>query len=277
MDKLIINGVELFGYHGVNEEEKRLGQKFIIDVVLTLDLREAAHTDNLEKTINYAKLCDEIEEEFTRVTYDLIEKAAHELAHFILLRYHQVLSVTLTLKKPWAPVKRVLNYPAIEVTRSWHEVFIALGSNMGDKVFNIEQAIALINAAKHSGVLQVSKFIETDPIGYLEQDKFLNGVARIKTLLPPKELMHFLLRIEQDLKRERTIKNGPRTIDLDIIFYDDVVTCSEEVIIPHPRMQDRLFVLAPLNEIASCKVHPLLHRRVSDILADLKLKEQSNY
>ncbi|HAG42201.1 MAG TPA: 2-amino-4-hydroxy-6-hydroxymethyldihydropteridine diphosphokinase, partial [Clostridium sp.] len=92
-----------------------------------------------------------------------------------------------------------------------------------------------------------------------------NTAIEIKTLLNPKNLMKFLLEVEKSLKRERIIKWGPRTLDLDVIFYDDLISSDEEIIIPHPRMEERLFVLNPLCDIASYKLHPILNKRIIDI------------
>lgn len=97
----------------------------------------------------------------------------------------------------------------------------------------------------------------------------LNGACKIKTLLNPKELIKFLLSVEQKLKRERKIKWGPRTIDLDVIFFNDLISEDEDIILPHPRMHERSFVLAPLNEIAPYKIHPLYRKRVFELLEEL--------
>lgn len=268
MDKIYIRDLEVYAYHGVNSEEKAMGQRFLISLELSLDLREAGKSDDLNSTINYAELCHLVEEEFKSSKCDLIERAAEALAEFILLKYEKVEKVKVQLKKPWAPIGKPLKYAAVEIERGWHRVYIALGSNLGDKKENIDKAINEINSLKTCHLIKISKFYETKPVGYLEQEDFLNCAIKIKTLLSPKELIKELLRIESELKRERIIRWGPRTIDLDIIFYDDIITSSDDIIIPHPRMHERLFVLKPLCDIAPYIVHPIIGKRVITLMEE---------
>lgn len=269
MDKIYIKNLEIFANHGVLEEEKKLGQKFIISLELNLNLRQAALHGNLDETVNYAKLCYEVEDEFKKEKYDLIETAAEKIAEFILLNYEIVHSVKVLLKKPWAPIGKPVEYVAVEIERKRHTVYIGIGSNMGDKEKNLKDAIKLINSNISNKVTKESKFYATKPVGYLDQDDFINCVIEIKTLFQPGELMDFLLDVEKQLKRERIIRWGPRTIDLDILLYDDLISYDEHTIIPHPRMAERLFVIKPLCDIAPYLVHPILNKRIADIEADL--------
>ncbi|ERI90941.1 2-amino-4-hydroxy-6-hydroxymethyldihydropteridine diphosphokinase [Clostridiales bacterium oral taxon 876 str. F0540] len=269
MDKISIKDLEIYGYHGVNPEEKMMGQRFLVSLELCLDLEEAGSTDDLTKTVNYAELCWSVEEEFNKNKYDLIESAAEKLAEFILNKYKLVKSARVNIKKPWAPIGKPLKYASVEVERSWHTAYIALGSNLGDKNLNINEAINKIGELKDTFINKISGMYETKPVGYLDQDNFLNCAVEIKTLYSPKKLLEKLLDIEKDLKRERIIRWGPRTIDLDIIFYDNLVISSEELIVPHPRMQERLFVLKPLNDIAPFLVHPLLNKRIMNLLDEV--------
>ena len=127
-------------------------------------------------------------------------------------------------------------------------VYLGLGSNLGNRHANIETAVRLM-AAHDITVLKISSLIETDPVGEPPQRKFLNAVAKVETHLSPKTLLKNLNSIEAELGRERSIKNGPRTIDIDILLYDQVNITSPKLTIPHPRMHERAFVLGPLNEI----------------------------
>lgn len=271
MDKIFIKDFEIFAKHGVFNEEKNLGQKFILSIELGMDLRKAGVTGDLNETVNYGELCLKIEKEFTREKYDLIETAAEKMAEFILLEYKRVKSVKLLLKKPWAPIGRHVEYAAVEIERAWHTVYVGMGSNMGDKEKNLKDAIKLIEDSSKSKVTKISKFYTTEPVGYLEQDDFLNCAIEVKTILPPEEFMTALLKFEKILKRERIIHWGPRTIDLDILMYDDLVTSEEDYIIPHPRMSERLFVIEPLCDIAPYLVHPILDRRIIDIKHELEI------
>jgi len=273
MDKIYIKDLEIYGFHGVNQQEKDMGQRFIISLELFFSLQAPGESDNLNETVNYAQVCVDIEEEFKKEKYDLIEKAAEKLAKFVLMNYKLVDRVKVKIKKPWAPIGKPLDHVAVEIDRRWHTAYIAIGSNMGDKDKNLNSAIELINSSDFNEVTKVSNFYETKPVGYLEQDEFLNGALEIRTLLSPKKLMQFLLEKEEELKRERIIKWGPRTIDLDILLYDDLITSEEEIIIPHPRMHERLFVLKPLSDIAPYVMHPILNKRVIE-LANLQSQRE---
>lgn len=269
MDKLYLKDVEIFAHHGVFQEEKTLGQKFILSIELEVDLREAAKNNDLSKSVHYGELCHNIEKEFQKESYDLIETASEKIAEYILFNYPLVKGVKVLLKKPWAPINRHLDYAAVEIYRKWSKVYLSIGSNIGEKKRNIELAIEKLTSIKEIKVNKVSTIIETEPWGYENQDSFLNGAIEISTILSPKELMGVLLNIELEMKRERLIKWGPRIIDLDIILFDDIISDDEFVVIPHPRMEDREFVLKPLSEIAPFAIHPLLKKRVIKLLDEL--------
>lgn len=270
MDKIYIKDLEVYGHHGVFQEEKTLGQRFLISLELSLNLREAGTTDDLTKTVHYGELCHKVEEEFNKESYNLIEKATEKLAEFILLEYDLVQNVKVKIKKPWAPIGKPLQYVAVEVDRSRHTAYIGVGGNMGDKEKNVRAALELINNSHHTKITKTSKFYETKPVGYLQQEDFLNCAIEIKTLLNPLELVTFLLSIEKELKRERVIRWGPRTVDLDVLLYDDIISSSEEIIIPHPRMQERMFVLESLCDIAPYVMHPILNKPIIQIKAAFK-------
>lgn len=273
MDRMYIKDLEVYGYHGVNEEEKNMGQRFLISAELWLNLREAGLTDDLNKTVNYAELCYGLEREFTREKYDLIEKSAEKLASYVLLNYDVVERVKMFVKKPWAPIGKPIDYAGVEIERSWHRAYIGLGTNMGDKEGNIQRALESLNN-EFCRVVKTSEKYATKPVGYIEQDDFLNCAAELKTLYTPSELIRFMLDIEKKLKRERIIRWGPRTIDLDVLLYDNIITSDEEIIIPHPRMHERLFVLKPLSDIAPYVIHPMINKRIIELEEELS-KTQS--
>jgi dihydroneopterin aldolase/2-amino-4-hydroxy-6-hydroxymethyldihydropteridine diphosphokinase len=273
MDRIFVEDLEVFAYHGVMQQEKELGQKFLISLELFLDLKEAGKSDDLSKTVNYGELCHEAEKEFQRESYDLIERAAEKLGEFILLNYSGVERVKVVIKKPWAPIGRSLLYAGIEIDRAWHKAYIGMGSNMGNKLENLKAAIAKINESTYTKVIRTSENYETKPVGYTDQDNFVNCAIEVRTLLTPVELIRFLLGVEADLKRERIIKWGPRTIDLDVLLYDNIITSSEEIVIPHPRMHERLFVLKPLKDIAPFVMHPILNKRITELEEQLSKQQ----
>jgi 2-amino-4-hydroxy-6-hydroxymethyldihydropteridine diphosphokinase len=151
--------------------------------------------------------------------------------------------------------------------------YISLGSNMGDRKTYLEEAVDILNSHGDIEITSVSSIYETDPVGYTEQGKFLNMVVEISTDLDPEVLLQQCLQIEEDLGRKRQFKWGPRIIDLDILLYNDENTESEILQVPHPRMQERAFVLIPLLEIAPSLMHPKFKAPFIDILDDIPDKE----
>lgn len=271
MDRIRIRDLQIYSYHGVNTQEKEMGQRFIVSIDIFLDLRKAGVSDNLINTVNYAQLCYDVEKEFNSEKLDLIEAAAEKVAAFVLKNYGQVEKVIVEIKKPWAPIGKPLEYASVKIDRSWHTAYIAVGSNMGDKHKNIRDAIDMLNASSDCRVTKVSSMYETKPVGYLDQEDFLNGALEVKTLLTPHELMDKLLETEKALGRERVIHWGPRTIDLDIIFYDDLISYDDKVILPHPRMEERIFVLKPMCDVAPYFIHPVFKKRVIDLYEEQNL------
>lgn len=153
--------------------------------------------------------------------------------------------------------------------------FIALGSNLGDRELNLLRAIAEIGRLKDTKIREISGFYDTEPVGPAEQENFLNSVLLLETTLTPHELLAELQRIETEVfKRRRTVQWGPRTMDLDILFFDNLVIAEENLTIPHPRLHERRFVLAPLAEIAPDHVHPQSGMTVEKLLRGLKTGER---
>jgi len=134
--------------------------------------------------------------------------------------------------------------------------FLGLGSNIGDRKANLARAVAMLAAHPQIEVVDVSSIHETEPVGYTKQPDFLNAVARVETTLRPRELLDVILAIEAEMGRERTIRWGPRVIDIDILLFDGEQVDEPGLQIPHPRMMEREFVLRPLAEIAPNLVLP---------------------
>lgn len=275
LDEIIIRDLEIFGNHGVLEEENVLGQKFIVSANLKLDATKAISEDRCEYTVNYAEVCNRIYDIVSKEKYALIETLAAGIAKMILLEFEIVKNVTVEVKKPWAPIKMPLDTASVRLERGWHDVYIGVGSNMGDSVQNIKDALHMIESDGRNKSLKVSDMIKTKPYGVKEQDDFVNCAAYFKTIMQPKELLHFLQGIETELKRERIIHWGPRTIDLDILFYDSLIYQDEELTVPHPEIAKRDFVLQPLCDISPYIMHPFYRKYVSELLE--KLKDKSNY
>lgn len=150
-----------------------------------------------------------------------------------------------------------------------HIVYIALGSNLGDRPANLKQAITSLTPQME--VKAKSSVYETPPWGFEDQPKFLNQVIKVKTYLEPEPLLKHLKRLEIALGRKESFPNGPRLIDLDILFYDDRVLNTPSLVIPHPRLQERGFVLLPLMEIEPDLVHPVSKKTVREMAAQCNM------
>jgi 2-amino-4-hydroxy-6-hydroxymethyldihydropteridine diphosphokinase len=145
--------------------------------------------------------------------------------------------------------------------------YIGIGSNLGTREENCERAIDLL-IDKGLTILKQSSMIETEPWGVIDQPAFINMAVSVDTTLPPETLLTLVKEIETELGRTETFRWGPRIIDLDILFYDNVVMEKPDMSIPHPHIKDRDFVLRPLAEIAPDLVHPVLKKRIKELLAD---------
>lgn len=150
---------------------------------------------------------------------------------------------------------------------SSHTAFVALGSNLGDREGNLRRALELLS---QNGVeiVKISKFIETEPYGVIDQPRFLNGVCQVKTALKPLELLRLLLAVEKEMGRVRLRHWGERNIDLDLLLYEDVIIDTEELRLPHPDMVNRDFVMLPLAEIAPELKHHVLDKTMAELAAE---------
>ena len=266
MDRITISDLEVFAFHGVLKEENSLGQKFLISAELYMDVSEAAKDDDITKSINYADVCKDIDMFLKNNTFKLIETMADRLARHLLISYKILNEVCVKVKKPWAPILMTLDTVSVSVSRKWHHVYLSLGSNMGDMEDNINKAIRLLDKEEDCQVNRVSTLRVTKPVGPVEQNDFLNGALYMNTLKTPQELLALIGSIEKELKRVRDIHWGPRTIDLDILLYDDEIIQTTNLTIPHIEMDKRLFVLEPMTELAPWLRHPVLGMTMREML-----------
>ena len=259
-DLIRLTGVRAFGHHGVLDHERRDGQDFVVDVVLSVDLRGAGETDELARTVNYAEVAADVVDVVTGPPRDLIETVAEEIAARTLAR-PLVEAVEVTVHKPQAPVG--VPFADVEVVvrrRRDVPVVIALGANLEGA--DGRAPTSTVTAAGHRlrrlrglRAVRLSRPVGSTPVGGPEQPDYVNAVAVARTSLPPAALLAALHRVEEDHGRTREVRWGPRTLDLDLVQYGDPAAGTDvrsddpELLLPHPRAHERAFVLRPWLDV----------------------------
>lgn len=268
MDSIRITGLEVYAGHGVWKEETDCGQKFLIDAVLTTNLRQAGLWDELSCSTDYGEVCHFINDYLRQHTFLLIEAAAEHLADAILLAFPLIRELTLEIRKPYAPIGLPLSYASVQIRRGWKKAYLGIGSNMGEKEKYLQDALKKIGEHEKIRRVRCSELITTAPYGGIEQDDFLNGAVELETLFTPEELLAFLQELETEAGRERLIHWGPRTLDLDILFFQDYVSDDPDLTVPHPDMENRRFVLEPLSQLCPYYIHPVTGKSVKQMLKE---------
>lgn len=269
MDEIKLYGLTCYAYHGVFEKEKINGQEFILDCSFTMDTSDCG--DDLNKTINYGAVAEFIVDFTKSNRFDLLETLGNTLAEALLLSYPLMESLTLTIHKPHAPITVPFRDVTLTITRAWHEVYLALGSNLGDKRAYLQGAIEGLELDNKTKVERVAKFIATAPYGVLDQPDFLNGAVKIRTLHSPKSLLSLCQSLENKAGREKKRHWGERTLDVDILLYDDLIFSTDALSIPHKELHLRDFVLTPLAEIAPYVVHPVEKATILQLKRSLEM------
>ncbi len=263
-DHVYINGLRVMVLIGVLPHEREAPQPIQIDVDVEVDLSQAGSSDDLHDTANYGAMCDAIAD-LARASSDLLLERLAQRVAACALGFDGVEVAHVTITKLHPPINEELSSTAVRITRTRsdigteltvaggtatsHDVVIALGSNLGDRVAHLKYAMSQLS---HLGAIHAeSPVYETDPIGGPDnQGAYLNMVVLMSTHHDPYALLRQLHAIEAGAMRERVVRWGPRTLDLDVIFYDDITITDEYLTIPHPRWHERRFVLAPLADIA---------------------------
>jgi dihydroneopterin aldolase/2-amino-4-hydroxy-6-hydroxymethyldihydropteridine diphosphokinase len=265
LDQIRLTGLTARGTHGVFEHERRDGQDFVIDVVLHLDTGKAAATDDLAATADYGVLAGLVADVVRGEPVDLIETLADRIATACLdaLQIAAVQVVDVAVHKPQAPITEVFGDVVVAIRRhrtsvpassgdaldrhpgSAVPVVLALGTNLGDRVATLRAAVRELRAAPGLTLTAVSPVVETDPVGGPEQPDYLNAVVVAETSLSPREVLALAHRIEAGAGRQRAVRWGPRTLDVDVIRYSTLTSDDPELTLPHPRAHERAFVLAP--------------------------------
>lgn len=271
MDYIEIRRLQVYARHGCFPEENEKGQNFYINVRIYPESGTFHENDILEETINYDELCLKITRWMTENTFKLIETCAAFLAEKILMEYSGVWKAEVEVEKPEAPLSCQVDTVLTHAERSWHKVYLGIGSNMGSREKFLQDALKMLRQSKGIRITSLSSIYETEPYGVTDQPAFLNGCIGLETWLSPQALLGRIHEIESALGRVREIHWGPRTIDLDILLYDCDVIDTPDLHIPHIDMANRLFVLQPLSEIAGFYRHPVLGITIDEML--MKLQE----
>ncbi len=264
MSAIDIHNLKVTACHGVLPEEKINRQPFYFDVSMQYDFAKSAKEDNLSLTLNYDKIMHEVSDFCKDNTFDLIETLCHRTA-IMLMRNYPIKSVSVTVKKPQAPVSLPFDNVSVSTTLTRTAALLSLGSNMGDRQTYIETAIKRLGEHDDITVKKVSSPYENAPYGGVAKFPFINMAVEISTYLSPYELLEYLHLIERESKRDRSVRWGDRTLDMDIIFYGDKVLDDDILTIPHPDYQNRDFVIIPLKEIAPNFVCPINRKRISEL------------
>ena len=268
-DEIRIENLEVYAYHGVYPKERKTGQTFLVNVTLYTDVRRAAAEDDLALSADYGEVCALVNRWMKENPCRLLETVAERLARELLQKYGSLSGVDLEIRKPDAPIPLPFGCVSVKVSRGWHRAWLGLGSNLGDSEGYLDGAVRTLQEHPLIRGVRESERIVTSPYGSVRQEDFLNSALELETLLSPEELLSLLHEIENQAKRKRTVHWGPRTLDLDILFYDRLVFESADLVIPHPDLENREFVLRPLSGLIPNYRHPLTGKTVARMLAEL--------
>ena len=285
LDTVVIEGISAMAKHGLSQQEKETPRKFIVDVVVHLDTRAAARSDEIAKTIDYGMVAKEVLARLTGEPADLIETVAERIARGIL-ELGAALAVDVIVHKPGVDLGVPFGDVYVQIRRElkggdiWSDkrigssagladdplspeaipppkdilderptalmlAVLAIGGNIGDVEYTLARAVEDLGRVEGIRVVAVSPLVATKPVGGPPQPDFLNAVVRIETTLAPRALLHICQGIEMIHGRERSVQDGPRTLDIDLITYGDLVASALDLVIPHVRAHQRAFVLAP--------------------------------
>jgi dihydroneopterin aldolase / 2-amino-4-hydroxy-6-hydroxymethyldihydropteridine diphosphokinase len=255
MDRILIDDLRVLTVIGALPHEREIAQPIRIDLSIGLDLRDAGLSDELDDTVNYGLVSERVSDLVGTSKYVLLERLAAEVADLVL-GFDRVEEVDLTITKLRPPIPNPVESTAVRIVRTRaeanvpplrsHEALVALGSNLGDRESFLRHAIRALG-----NVVEMSQVFETEPVGGPDaQGAYLNMVVKVDTSLDPYAFIRRCQRTEASALRQRMIHWGPRTLDVDLLFFDDVRIQSDELTVPHPRINQRRFVLEPLSEIA---------------------------
>lgn len=250
-DRIELTGVSIHGLHGVLPEEKRTGHSFKVDAELWLDISAAGRTDNLAYSVSYADIAAIIERVVDAPSVDLIETLAERICVEIFAHHPLIRRARVGVNKPTAPVDQPFDNVRVSAVRTApaQRCVLAIGSNLENPREQLTRAVAAIRELPGTRVIAVSRVFETEPVGGVAQDDFLNAAILVETVLSPWHLHRLTCDIEAASHRVRDVRWGPRTLDIDVISWGDLALDDDLLTLPHPRAHERAFVLEPLGDL----------------------------
>lgn len=261
--KILVKDLKLFGYHGVREHEKKNGQYFIFNIRVDIEDEGLEDSDDLRETLSYSDVIKEVKKINKEQRCDLLETLSRKIAEKIIDMSDLVKKVDVRVEKPDPPIDEELGSVGVQYSfyRDKNQkdenkavrVLLSLGSNMGDRGKNIQEALGILESDPHIKVMKISSLYETEPMYVEDQESFYNIAAEIEVdrQMGPFRLLGLVKSIEYDMGRKSGEKRyGPRLIDIDILYYGDEKIESGILEIPHPRISERRFMLIPLAQIA---------------------------
>jgi len=287
MFRIIIKDLNLFGYHGVKESEKKDGQNFRFNIEIFISKSSFLNDDSIENTLNYSEVIRLVKRINSGERFNLLETFSQTIAEDIMKISPLVEKVMVRIEKTSPPIRENLESVGVEYVldrkreekdkfeKGKVDVYLSLGSNVGDRENNLRKAVDMIGDNPHINILEVSSIYETEPMYFKDQNSFYNVVLQAHTgiELGPFEMIGFLKGIEYDFGRRGSEKKyGPRIIDIDLLYYGEIVIESDFLTLPHPGIEERKFVLVPLSEIApELKIKS---RNIGKFIADCNLTEK---
>lgn len=256
MDRIEISGLRVMTLVGVLDHEREAPQPLEFDIFLEGDLRDAGSSDDLVDTAHYGMVAQRAADIARDSKDELLERLIHRIAESALT-FDWVEAVEVVVRKLRPPIPEDIQYTAVRIrrtradleipARTSHRAIVALGSNLGDRAAYLKMAVSELSGS----LIAQSQVFETAPVGGPDaQGAYLNMAVVVETSLDPFAMLRRCQRIEALALRQRVVHWGPRTLDVDLLFFDDISISSPELTIPHPRFAERRFVLAPLAEVA---------------------------
>jgi len=277
MFKIFVKDLKLYGYHGVREHEKKDGQYFLFNIDIHIKDSDYTGRDELENTLSYSDVIREVKKINKSKKFDLLETFCQALANKIIKMSVLVESVIVRIKKPSPPIDEKLDAVGVEYildkdgcrsigagnlksgnikkskTGDLNTAYLSLGSNMGNRKINLKKALELLDSDPDITITKISSIYETEPMYVKDQNSFYNIAVElnISSRIGPFKLLGLVKGIEYNMGRKKgAVRNGPRPIDIDILYFGSEKIESDILQIPHPGISKRRFVLLPLSEIA---------------------------